>query len=106
MSVIIKFNENRLLAMENIPRAVERWRHKWDIALNEIFHAVLAGDAAVFNQEMLSQFPYLKPSDNMHLFMVLAVNPKLRSFVVHLVPHPAWSLGQKAGIILKILPSF
>jgi hypothetical protein len=64
MIAIIKFNEDDLLAMENIPRAVERWRHQWAIAPNEIVHAILAGDAAVFNPEMLPQFPYPKPSNN------------------------------------------
>jgi hypothetical protein len=86
---------SQIHAMENIPQAVERWRYQWDIALNEIVHAVLAGDAVVFNPEMLPQFPYPKPSNKMHLFMALTLNPRLRSFVVHLVPHPAGSLGQK-----------
>jgi hypothetical protein len=31
----------------------------------------------------------------MHLFMV-SLNPRLRSFVVCLVPHPAGSLGEKS----------
>jgi hypothetical protein len=63
MSAIIKFNEDILLAMENIPRAMERWPYQWDIAPNEIVHVVLVGDAAVFNPEMLPQFPYPKPSE-------------------------------------------
>jgi hypothetical protein len=95
MSAIIKFNENNLLVMENIARAVQRWRHQWDITPNEIVHAVLARDAAVFNPEMLPQFLYPKLSNNMHLFMVLHLNSRLRSFVVHLVPDAAGSLGQK-----------
>jgi hypothetical protein len=77
MSEIIKFNEDNLLAMENIPRAVEHWRHQWDIAPNELVYVVLAGDAAVFNPEMLPHFPDPKPSNNMHLFMVLPLNPRL-----------------------------
>jgi hypothetical protein len=95
MSAITKFNEDILLAMENIPRAMERWPYQWDIAPNEIVHVVLAGDAAVFNPEMLPQFPYPKPSNNIHLFLVLPLKPRLRSFVVHLALHPAGSLGQK-----------
>jgi hypothetical protein len=97
MSAIIKFNENNLLAIKNIPRAVERWGYQWDIGPNEIVHAVLTGDAAVFNPEMFPQFPSPKPSDNMHLFMVLPLNPRLRSFVVHPVSHLAVSLRQKGG---------
>jgi hypothetical protein len=49
MSAIIEFNEDNLPAMENIPQAVERWRYEWDIGTNDIVHAVLTGDAAVFN---------------------------------------------------------
>jgi hypothetical protein len=45
---------------------------------------------------MLVQFPYSKPSNNMHHFMVLPLNPRLQNFVAHLVPHPAGSLGQKS----------
>jgi hypothetical protein len=95
MSAIIKFNKDNLLAMENIHRAVERWRQRWDIAPNEIVHAVLAGDAAVFNPEMHLRFPYPKPSNTMHLLMVFPLNPRPQSFVVHLVPNSAGSLGQK-----------
>jgi hypothetical protein len=94
MGATIHFHEENILQLEMIPRAVARWRAQWEIDPNLIVHAILAGDAAVFTPEVVANYPYHRPSNNVHLFMVLPLNPTFRSFVVHILPHPTGSLGQ------------
>jgi hypothetical protein len=94
MGATIHFHEENILQLEMIPRAVARWRAQWEIDPNLIVHAILAGDAAVFMPEVVANYAYHRPSNNVHLFMVLPLNPTFQGFVVHILPHPTGSLGQ------------
>jgi hypothetical protein len=91
---VIKFHGENIPAIDKISQAAELWRSQWDIVSAEFVHKMLAGDVPVFSPEMLPNYPYSKPSNNGHLFLVLPVNTRLRSFVVHILPYPGTSVGQ------------
>jgi hypothetical protein len=90
----IKFHGKNILANDNISQALKLWRSQWDIASGEIVHAVLPCDAAVFSPEMLPNDPDSKSVNKVDRFMVLPVNPRLRSFVVYILPSPGGSLRE------------
>jgi hypothetical protein len=91
----IKFHGENILAIDKISQAAELWRSQWDIASGKIVHAVLTDDAAVISPGTLPNYPYSKPLNNAHLFMLLPANPRLRSFVVQILPYPGSRLGER-----------
>jgi hypothetical protein len=96
--------DRSILTTYDIGGALQNWRIQWDVSVDEVFFAVLAGDAAVFNTQLLSQYRYPQPCTNVHAFMVLPINSRMRSFLVHILPHPSGSLGESgAGLYRKIV---
>jgi hypothetical protein len=95
--------ERSILTTDDIGGAVQNWRIQWGVSVDEVVFAVLAGHGAAFNPQLLSQYRYPQSCTNVHAFMVSPINPRMRSFLVHILPHPSGSLGQSgAGLSRKI----
>jgi hypothetical protein len=92
---ILHSRERNLLSLDAVGGAVQSWRFQWGVSPDDIVPAILAGDAASFVPQKLREYEYRDSSAHVHAFMVLPINPVLRSFVVHVLPHPNGSLSDR-----------